>query len=97
MIIKPMVSLGCNMLNKALHGNILDAIRHIPSWEECSALCTQNARRFTKECTAWTWVEQVQSCFLKWGNPPPSNLTGVVSGPANCKPGEFWCVCFSSA
>merc|ERR1719341_2397645 len=79
----------CELLDTDLAGNDIEAALDVPSWEECSDLCSKK-----RECTVWTWVDSsytinteiINKCHLKDGSPGPSSVTGLVSGAAGCKP-----------
>ena len=81
----------CELIDNDLAGNDIEAVLDVPSWEQCSDLCSQKS-----ECTVWTWVDDtytvnpeiIHKCHLKNGNPGPSSVTGLVSGATGCKPGK---------
>merc|ERR1719341_2110751 len=81
----------CQLLDTDLAGNDIEAALDVPSWEECSDLCSKK-----RGCTVWTWVDSsytinteiINKCHLKDGSPGPSSVTGLVSGSAGCKPVE---------
>ena len=82
---------ACELQDTDLAGNDIDSAPGVSSWEECSDLCSKK-----RECTVWTWVDNtytinteiIKKCHLKDGNPGQSSVTGLVSGPAGCKPGK---------
>jgi hypothetical protein len=80
---------GCELMDTDFPGNDIDNIFDVPSWDECSALCSA-----TLGCTAWTWVDErftlapsiVHKCHLKFGKPPAKpGVTGLISGTAGCR------------
>ena len=72
-------------------GNDIEYVLNVPTWEQCSKLCSQN-----NECTFWTWVDDtytlntaiIHKCHLKNGNPRVVSVTGLVSGASGCKAGK---------
>jgi len=80
---------GCELMDTDLPGNDIENIFDVPSWNECSALCSD-----TPGCVAWTWVDErfklapsiVHKCHLKDVLPSTKQrVTGLISGYEGCR------------
>ena len=82
---------SCESIDTDLPGNDIDSVLDVPTWDQCSFLCTQNSA-----CFFWTWVDEnytvnpaiIHKCHLKSGNTGSAQITGLVSGVSGCMPGK---------
>jgi len=82
----------CVSKNTGLVGHLIGSVLDVPSWEKCSSLCNEKS-----DCYFWEWVDDsftlhpasIHKCYLKNRHSGLSSITGLISGPAGCKPADI--------